>query len=77
MFTIDWKIYIGYNLEIGTRFFSKSFIIIAGIFYNSLIVAALVFFCLSFLSFLIKFLFFFKYKNKLKISFELISKKLF
>jgi len=70
------KIHIGYNLEIAHDFFSKSFIIFAGIFYNSLVVAALIFFCLSFLNFFIKFLFFFKYKNKLKISFELISRKI-
>jgi len=70
------KIYIGYNLEIAHDFFSKSFIIIAGIFYNSLVVAALIFFLLSSLKFFIKFLFFTKYKNKLKISFELISKKI-
>ena len=70
------KIYIGYNLEIAHDFFSKSFIIIAGIFYNSLVVAALIFFLLSSLRFFIKFLFFTKYKNKLKISFELISKKI-
>jgi len=70
------KIYIGYNLEIAHDFFSKSFIIIAGIFYNSLVVAALIFFLLSSLRFFIKFLFFIKYKNKLKISFELISKKI-
>ena len=70
------KIYIGYNLEIAHDFFSKSFIIIAGIFYNSLVVAALIFFLLSSLKFFIKFLFFTKYKNKLKISFKLISKKI-
>ena len=70
------KIYIGYNLEIAHDFFSKSFIIIAGIFYNSLVVAAFIFFLLSCLNFSIKFLFFIKYKNKLKISFELISKKI-
>ena len=70
------KIYIGYNLEIAHDFFSKSFIIIAGIFFNSLVVAALIFFLLSSLKFFIKFLFFTKYKNKLKISFKLISKKI-
>ncbi len=67
------KINIGYNLETFYDLFSKIFIIIAGIFYNSLIVAALIIFILSMLKFIIKFFLFLKYKKKLKFSLGLVS----
>ena len=70
------KIYIGYNLEIAKDFFSKFFIVLAGIFYDSLVIAALIFFLLNLLKFIFNFYFFMKYKNKISFSFKLISKKI-
>ena len=70
------KINIGNNLEITTDFFAKFLIIFSGIFYNNLIVPALIYFIFNLLRFLFKFYFFIKLNNQLNLSFKYVSKKI-
>ena len=72
----EGKLYIGFNVAGIIDLFSKLSIAFSGIFFNSLVYPALIFFIFAIIKFFINFYYFNTYVKGLFFSFTLISKKI-
>ena len=69
------KLHYGYNVSLFTDLFSKILIALSGLYFDTLVIASIIFFIFTIIKFFLNFYYFLLYKNYLQLSFKFVNLK--